>query len=485
VVAEEPAEPGEEGPELVQAEEMVEAIPADQQPAEVDEAGNQVDLTPEPAGDVPEAQAAEADAEPQPEFEPDPSLEAGEPAPEPVQTPPIETGASDEEPLPEDDGMLGFWRDEDDPLVAARPGTLIADRYLLIEALDVQTDSVLFDAQDMVRCWQCGHEENARGDAFCAKCGAALDRKRRVRLVQVRHPDAAPPGGEEVAERLSHENRTFLRLVTPEAEPELADRGIRFLVGQASHAGRVRDLDEDSLLSLTFSPTYESRTGPALGLFVVADGMGGHESGEIASKMALQVFAGNFIRGLILPQLSGELALEEDIPAILRRAILAANDAVYLSSHKRGNDMGTTLSAAFVRDDRLFLAHVGDCRIYRWNADGLEQLTTDHSVVASMIAKGEAAPEEIYTHPHRSIVYRCVGDKPSVEVDTDVLPLAPGDRIVVCCDGLWEMIRSQGIEDVMLQESDPQVACDLLVKHANMAGGEDNISVIVVQVEAI
>jgi serine/threonine protein phosphatase PrpC len=147
--------------------------------------------------------------------------------------------------------------------------------------------------------------------------------------------------------------------------------------------------------------------------------------------------------------------------------------------------MGTTLSAAFIRDDRLFLAHVGDCRIYRWNADGLEQLTTDHSVVASMIAKGEAAPEEIYTHPHRSIVYRCVGDKPSVEVDTDVLPLAPGDRIVVCCDGLWEMIRSQGIEDVMLQESDPQVACDLLVKHANMAGGEDNISVIVVQVEAI
>jgi serine/threonine protein phosphatase PrpC len=101
-----------------------------------------------------------------------------------------------------------------------------------------------------------------------------------------------------------------------------------------------------------------------------------------------------------------------------------------------------------------------------------------------MIAKGEAAPDEIYTHPHRSIVYRCVGDKPTVEVDTDALPLAPGDRIVICCDGLWEMIRSQGIEDVMLQESDPQVACDLMVKHANLAGGEDNISVIVVHVES-
>ena len=147
--------------------------------------------------------------------------------------------------------------------------------------------------------------------------------------------------------------------------------------------------------------------------------------------------------------------------------------------------MGTTLTAAFVRDDRLFLAHVGDCRAYRWNADGLEQLTTDHSVVASMIASGQAAPEEIYTHPHRSVIYRCIGDKPLVEVDTDVLPLAPGDRLVLCCDGLWEMIRNEGIEDVLMQEADPQRACDLMVQRANAAGGDDNISVIVVQVERV
>jgi serine/threonine protein phosphatase PrpC len=147
--------------------------------------------------------------------------------------------------------------------------------------------------------------------------------------------------------------------------------------------------------------------------------------------------------------------------------------------------MGTTLTTVLIRDSRLYLAHVGDCRAYRWSVNGLDQLTTDHSVVASMIAKGQAEPEELYTHPHRSIVYRCIGDKATVEVDTDMLPVSPGDRIIICCDGLWELVRDEGIEDVMLQEADPQMACDLLVRRANAAGGDDNISVIVVQVDAM
>jgi serine/threonine protein phosphatase PrpC len=164
---------------------------------------------------------------------------------------------------------------------------------------------------------------------------------------------------------------------------------------------------------------------------------------------------------------------------------MAANDTVYLARQKAENDMGTTLTAAFVQDRHLFLAHVGDCRAYRWNVDGLAQLTTDHSVVASMVASGQATPDEVYTHPHRSIIYRSIGDKPMVEVDTDRLPLASGDRLILCSDGLWEMLRNEGIEDVMLQEADPQVACELLVKLANAAGGDDNISVIVVQMDGM
>ena len=240
--------------------------------------------------------------------------------------------------------------------------------------------------------------------------------------------------------------------------------------GTRTDIGKIREINEDAYIA----------NGT---IFAVADGMGGHEGGEIASKLALQVFADQVLRGLILPLLGEESQTDEGIVARLQQAIVAANDQVYLARHKRQNDMGTTLTAALVRNDRLFLAHVGDCRAYRWNADGLTQLTRDHSVVASMIAEGRAAPDEIYTHPHRSVIYRCVGDQPTVEVDGDHLPLAVGDRLVLCSDGLWEMVRSEGVADAMMQEADPQAACDLLVRRANVAGGEDNISVIVVQVE--
>jgi len=98
-----------------------------------------------------------------------------------------------------------------------------------------------------------------------------------------------------------------------------------------------------------------------------------------------------------------------------------------------------------------------------------------------MVAAGTAKPEEIYTHPQRSVIYRCIGDRATVEVDVAALALSPGDRLVLCSDGLWEMIRDEGIEDVMLREADPQAACEILVEQASVAGGVDNISVIVVQ----
>jgi serine/threonine protein phosphatase PrpC len=283
------------------------------------------------------------------------------------------------------------------------------------------------------------------------------------------------------------ESRPFLLLAEPAPEPQVspAPQRIRLVVGQRSDTGRVRELNEDSTLVLTFSPTYESQQGTVAGLFAVADGMGGHEGGEVASKAALQVLADNVLRGIVLPQLSGDRLTHDVLLDHLRQATLAANDAVFLARRKRDNDMGTTLTTVWIQDTDLFLTHVGDCRAYRWNADGLQQLTTDHSLVASMIARGQAEPDEIYSHPHRSVIYRCIGDQPVVEVDTERLTLAAGDRIVLCSDGLWEMVRNEGVEEVMMREADPQAACDLLVSHANLAGGEDNISVLVVQVEAL
>jgi serine/threonine protein phosphatase PrpC len=438
-----------------------------------------------PAVEPPVEEPAEAEVEAKveaEESEPDAAVEPSEPPAEEVEP------AQDLEPLPEpEDDVLGFWREEVEPLKPAEPGTVIAGRYVLVEALEVEDDEIIYLARDLKKCWQCGFEDNAPDEAFCARCGATLEHKPGVHLAEVLTANAEPSGGEAVAARLKESGRYFLLLAESGPEEKApappAATSIRLLVGQRSDPGQVRELDEDSLLVLTLAPTYESRMTPVSGLFAVADGMGGHEGGEVASKLALQVLAERVLRTIILSELAGELILDDEVVVRLRQAFMAANDAVYLARQKAGNDMGTTLTVVYVRDERLVLAHVGDCRAYRWNADGLEQLTTDHSVVASMIASGQAAPEEIYTHPHRSVIYRCIGDKPTVEVDTDLLPLVPGERLVLCCDGLWEMIRSEGIADAMMQEADPQVACDLMVKRANAAGGDDNISVIVVQVE--
>jgi serine/threonine protein phosphatase PrpC len=395
----------------------------------------------------------------------------------------LENGAAMLPDLDLDD--TGFWREESETMSPMAEGMVIADRFMVLDVLDAQDESVLYYVRDLRRCWQCGHEGNAPDEAFCSQCGAALDRKPGGRLLEVHDPDHEPKAGGIVTAKLEYEGRHFLVLVEPEptANDKPESRGIRLIVGQASDAGLVRELDEDSLLTLTMAPTYVSKTSPVLGLFAVADGMGGHEGGEVASKIALQTMGEHVLRTIILPEVAGEFTLDEDVVVRLRQATMEANDQVYLARQKRGNDMGTTLTTVLVRNERLFFAHVGDCRAYRWDADGLHQLTTDHSVVASMVATGQAEPEDLYTHPHRSVIYRSIGDQPTVQVDTDALRLTPGDRIIVCCDGLWEMIRDEGIADVMMQEADPQSACDLLIKRANAAGGEDNISVIVVQVE--
>jgi serine/threonine protein phosphatase PrpC len=391
------------------------------------------------------------------------------------------------EPLPEPEAGLEFWREEGKPLAPASPGSHIADRYAVVKILDAGDDGILYLADDLQTCWQCGFDKNTPGEAYCVQCGASLDHWPQVQLLEVQGSQTEPDSGQPVAARLMDHDRAFLVLAETQPEPSApgVSQGLRLVVGQGSDPGQVRELNEDSLLTLTLAPTYESRIAPALGLFAIADGMGGHEGGEVASKMALQILAEQILRTIFIPEMAAELLPEQDMLVHLRQAVVAANDSVFLARNKRENNMGTTLTAVLIRDDRLFLAHVGDSRAYRWNASGLVQLTTDHSVVASMVASGQAAPDEIYTHPHRSIIYRSIGDRSLVDIDSDVLPLSAGDWILVCSDGLWEAIRNEGIEEVLMQESDPQAACDSFIRRANLAGGEDNISVIAIQVAAV
>lgn len=401
--------------------------------------------------------------------------EHGEPSSSPEDVLAAEDEMRDADVLP--------WRDEPPRADVLTPGDVIDGRYRVIELLSIDEQDVLYSARDLQRCPQCGFDENSPDQAFCTACGAVMDQKPVVSVLQ-RSADREEAPDVEVLDHLVQGGFVYWVWEEPGKQTDVlggSEEPMRTVIGQLTHPGRTRELDEDSLFALTMSYTYES-VERANGLFVVADGMGGHEAGELASRIGIRTFAGTVLREVFARELAGEELDEDGILAALERAMQAANEQVFLERERRENDMGTTITAALLRDWTLYLAHVGDCRAYRWGEDGLQQLTTDHSVIASMVASGTAQPDEVYTHPHRSVIYRCVGDQPHVMVDTAVLAIEPGDRIIICCDGLWEMLRDEGIEDVLLREADPQRACNAMVEAANEAGGPDNISVIIVQV---
>lgn len=221
--------------------------------------------------------------------------------------------------------------------------------------------------------------------------------------------------------------------------------------------GRVRAHNEDAVL---LEPP----------LFAVADGLGGHEAGEVASGIAVQ-------------------ALVEAAPAhadakALGRAVRAANREVIKAAREgRGREgMGTTLTTAVVEGGRIVVAHVGDSRAYLLHGDTLERVTRDHSMVADMIEQGTLTEEASRTHPHRSVITRALGTDPNMYADTYEVDAQPGDRLLLCSDGLTGMLTDDRIAEVLGAYGDPELAARMLVDAANEAGGHDNISVVVVDV---
>lgn len=455
----------EEALDLAAGQEPTDALPVESQPAEAAPPEDELPLTsddvPEPIEGlepVPEAVAAEQ------EFE---TILPAQPLVDPQ-------ALADAHQIP--------WSDESAPLEALELGTILNGRYKVIEVLEQTAAQIHYRVRDLARCPRCGAAGHSPEEAFCTACGALMDYKPVAEMIQQPAALEGQPVEIESEDQFVEEGQNYWvwtdrppPVVTPEEQPLM-----RLLVGLQSDTGQVRELDEDSMFALTMAFTYESVTHQ-LGLFVVADGMGGHEGGEIASQLAIQTAAKLLLTDLFSPEMAGTPLSDTEILDRIGNAIRRANDEVYLERQKRDIDMGTTITAAFVKDWVLHLGHVGDCRAYLWGEEGLLQLTTDHSIVAGMVAAGTIQPEEIYTHPQRSVIYRCIGDQPTVEVDLGTMQLSAGERLLVCCDGLWEMLRQSGIEDILLAEADPQTACDQMVHQANLAGGTDNISVIIVQ----
>ncbi|MGE5602277.1 MAG: protein phosphatase 2C domain-containing protein [Nitrososphaerales archaeon] len=309
----------------------------------------------------------------------------------------------------------------------------------------------------MQRCALCG-AENPDIAQYCAACGQRLAE------------NSATPAGISAAGATS-------------AVSQPAPRPLALAVGYASDRGLVRDLDEDSLLVFTLAGVFESRAGLSLGLFIVADGMGGHEGGELASKQAVGRIADVLIENVLLPLYKGKtIGGSDGVKQLVQGAVIDANYAVHGMAAEKGIDAGTTVTLALIADGEAHIANVGDSRTFLFREGKLRQVTQDHSLVASMVLAGALRPDEIYTHPQRNVVYRSLGAHVKVEVDQFYELLQPGDALVLCCDGIWETVRPKGIEEVLLAVADPQAACNELVRRGNAAGGDDNLSVIVVRV---
>jgi serine/threonine protein phosphatase PrpC len=358
-------------------------------------------------------------------------------------------------------------------------GDVLAGRYEIVEVLEAGEVTNHYRARDLTYCVSCEYDDNAPGAEFCASCGATLDEPRYVAVVeQVQRA----PRHYDVHFRESERDYFVTSEPMPEPAapvdaPEAAAGPIRLTWGYATDQGLQRDHNEDYV----DARLYTRSTGEVLGLFVVADGLGGQDSGEVASQMATEAVWEALRASVWEHLLRGESLSEDEYEARLAEAVVAANRRVYDERTAQGSDMSTTLTLAMIVDDVAYVGNVGDSRTYVWNAQGLQPITRDHSLVQRLVDAGQLAADEVYTHPRRNVIYQSIGDRPDVQVDVFRRRLVPDDRLILCSDGLWEMVRVEGLEEVLLSETDPQRVADRLVSNANLAGGEDNITVIVVQ----
>lgn len=256
---------------------------------------------------------------------------------------------------------------------------------------------------------------------------------------------------------------------------------VNLVAGRRTDVGQVRSLNEDSMLTVETSAVYRSVSVP-VGLYVVADGMGGHDAGDVASSLTVRTIAQVTAQEIQIPAATGQPLPEPG--DWLKKAAQAANHTVYEEGRAASSDMGNTLVMALMVGDMATIANVGDSRAYLLSPTGITQITVDHSLVERLVATGQITREEAHVHPQRNVVYRVIGDKPRVDADIFERRLAPGEALLLCSDGLSGMVPDEETWRIWRASASPQAACDRLVEAANQAGGEDNITVIIVQVAA-
>lgn len=374
-------------------------------------------------------------------------------------------------------------------------GTTVVERYEVTQVVSESEQEHVYqviDHEGYQRCWNCSSEQNTQGDEFCISCGAEL-----LNAPYTMHEYSAAASPETDA-RVLHgtiintfieQGRTYV-IVQPQVTQNAFPEGVRLEAASQSDAGDIRrsEPNEDSTLVLMLQRIHESLSEPA-GVFIVADGLGGHDNGQVASRMTIAIIAERMVRELLAGPLVGEKAGEPAKPfdedayiTLLKSAVEDANTALCQVNERDKTDMGSTITGFMIVGDHAYIINVGDSRTYMLRGGQLYKLTNDHSLVEQLVAGGLIEPDDVYTHPQRSQIFRSLGDKLNVQIDIFKQQLHPGDIMLSCCDGLWEMVRNPQIESILNTAPDLQTACAQLIDAANANGGEDNISTVIVRV---
>lgn len=229
--------------------------------------------------------------------------------------------------------------------------------------------------------------------------------------------------------------------------------------------GRIRVVNEDR--------AYVKQMSNGYALAILADGMGGHQAGDVAAQMTIDII------GQEMQTLPSSATIEERKKHLLS-AVLSANEQIYQISYEREQykGMGTTVITALASTSEMIIAHIGDSRAYKLHKDTLIQLTEDHSLVNELVKTGQITPEEASHHPRRNVVIRALGTDPNVEIDLIEVVLEPNDLFVLCSDGLSNLVESDLMAQIIQQSPDLETAAEQLVIQALQAGGDDNITVV-------
>lgn len=285
--------------------------------------------------------------------------------------------------------------------------------------------------------------------------------------------------------KAASKSRQSVETVSPEntlSAPRVAANQVE--VAFLSNVGRVRSNNEDSFSAFTASIPRLNNTGPenVFTFLVVADGMGGHEGGEVASNLAVRSMSAGIVQNFYLPTVEGRPPGRNGQTLLEALAFLMedANQAILQEGHQKRTTMGTTLTCAVLIGQTAIVGHVGDSRLYilAKSTGKLRQVTTDHSVVQRLVDMGTLTPQEAQASPQRSVLYMTVGQKPQVEPDVELVPLGDVAAMLLCSDGLWEMVGDDAIEETLKTPGSAAQVCQSLVEAANAAGGVDNVTVV-------